>query len=59
MISRGQAANPLAPVTVLVPSHASGRDVTRFLGRTLNAGAGSAGVKALTLKDLRGDATAT
>lgn len=52
MISRGQAADPLAPVTVLVPSHASGRDVAHFLGRTLNGGAGSAGVKALTLKDL-------
>lgn len=52
VISRAQTANPLAPVTVLVPSHASGRDVTRFLGRTLNEGAGSAGIKALTLKDL-------
>lgn len=52
LISRAQAADPLAPITVLVPSHASGRDVTRFLGRTLNAGAGSAGIKALTLKDL-------
>ena len=52
MIGQAQAADPLAPVTVLVPSHASGRDVTRFLGRILNAGAGSAGVKALTLNDL-------
>lgn len=52
MISRAQAADPLSPITVLVPSHASGRDVTRFLGRTLNEGAGSAGIKALTLKDL-------
>ncbi|MCO4261500.1 PD-(D/E)XK nuclease family protein [Pseudarthrobacter sp. MDT3-26] len=52
IISRTQATDPLAPVTILVPSHASGRDVTHFLGRTLNAGAGSAGIKALTLKDL-------
>ncbi len=52
MISQAQAADPLAAVTVLVPSHASGLDVTRYLGRTLNGGAGSVGVKALTLKDL-------
>lgn len=52
IISHAQAADPLASVTILVPSHASGRDVTHFLGRTLNAGAGSAGIKALTLKDL-------
>lgn len=52
IISHAQATDPLAPVTILVPSHASGRDVTHFLGRTLNAGAGSAGIKALTLKDL-------
>lgn len=51
-VSRAQGADPLAPVTILVPSHASGRDVTRFLGRTLNKGAGSAGIKAVTLKDL-------
>lgn len=55
IISQIQAKDPLAPVTVLVPSHASGRDVANFLGRTLNAGAGSAGIKALTLKDLAGD----
>ena len=52
VIGRAQPADPLTPITVLVPSHASGRDVTRFLGRTLNGGAGSVGVKALTLKDL-------
>lgn len=55
IISRIQAKDPLAPVTVLVPSHASGRDVAHFLGRSLNAGAGSAGIKALTLKDLASD----
>ncbi|WP_426940055.1 PD-(D/E)XK nuclease family protein [Pseudarthrobacter sp. S6] len=55
IISRIQAKDPLAPVTVLVPSHASGRDLAHFLGRTLNAGAGSAGIKALTLKDLASD----
>ncbi|MDQ0733110.1 PD-(D/E)XK nuclease family protein [Arthrobacter sp. B1I2] len=55
IISRVQAKDPLAPVTILVPSHASGRDVAHFLGRTLNAGAGSAGIKALTLKDLASD----
>jgi ATP-dependent helicase/nuclease subunit B len=52
VIGRAQAADPLTPITVLVPSHASGRDVTRFLGRTLNGGAGSVSVRALTLKDL-------
>lgn len=52
IVGRAQATDPLAPVTILVPSHASGRDVTHFLGRTLNSGAGSAGIKALTLKDL-------
>lgn len=52
MISHAQAADPLAPVTILVPSHAAGLDVTRYLGRTLNGGAGSVGVRAFTLKDL-------
>ncbi|MGN7198590.1 PD-(D/E)XK nuclease family protein [Arthrobacter sp. SAFR-044] len=51
-ISHAQAADPLAPVTILVPSHAAGLDVTRYLGRTLNGGAGSVGVRAFTLKDL-------
>lgn len=52
MISHAQAADRLAPVTILVPSHAAGLDVTRYLGRTLNGGAGSVGVRAFTLKDL-------
>lgn len=52
IISDAQAADPLAPVTILVPSHAAGLDVTRHLGRTLNGGAGSVGVRAFTLKDL-------
>ncbi|MFC7847110.1 PD-(D/E)XK nuclease family protein [Arthrobacter sp. NPDC057388] len=52
IIGHAQATDPLAPVTVLVPSHASGLDVTRYLGRTLNSGAGSAGIRAFTLKDL-------
>lgn len=51
-ITAAQAANPLAPVTIIVPSHASGLDVTRYLGRTLGNGAGSVGVRAFTLKDL-------
>ena len=52
LISLAQAADPLTPVTILVPSHAAGLDVTRYLGRTLNGGAGSVGVRAFTLKDL-------
>ena len=52
MISHAQAADRLAPVTILVPTHAAGLDVTRYLGRTLNGGAGSVGVRAFTLKDL-------
>ncbi|MDQ0635081.1 ATP-dependent helicase/nuclease subunit B [Arthrobacter pascens] len=52
MIGQAQASDPLSPVTILVPSHGAGLDVTRFLGRTLNSGAGSAGIKAFTLKDL-------
>ncbi|MDQ0617340.1 PD-(D/E)XK nuclease family protein [Arthrobacter globiformis] len=52
LITQAQAADRLAPVTILVPSHAAGLDVTRYLGRTLNGGAGSVGVRAFTLKDL-------
>lgn len=52
MTGHAQAADPLAPVTILVPSHAAGLDVTRYLGRTLNGGVGSVGVRAFTLKDL-------
>ncbi len=51
-ITAAQATDPLAPIIIIVPSHASGLDVTRYLGRTLNNGAGSAGVRAFTLKDL-------
>lgn len=52
IISHAQATDPLAPVTILVPSHAAGLDVTRYLGRHLNGSAGSVGVRAFTLKDL-------
>ncbi|GAA1347709.1 hypothetical protein JOE65_001055 [Arthrobacter roseus] len=52
IVTEAQANNPLAPVTVMVPSHASGLDVTRYLGRTLNDGEGSAAVHAYTLHDL-------
>jgi ATP-dependent helicase/nuclease subunit B len=58
IIGRAQATDPLAPVTVVVPSHASGLDVTRYLGRTLNSGEGSAGVRAFTLKDLASELVA-
>ncbi|WP_181036350.1 PD-(D/E)XK nuclease family protein [Arthrobacter sp. B1805] len=51
-ITAAQATDPLVPITIIVPSHASGLDVTRYLGRTLNNGAGSVGVRAFTLKDL-------
>ncbi|SDH99960.1 PD-(D/E)XK nuclease superfamily protein [Arthrobacter subterraneus] len=51
-IAEAKAADPLAPITIIVPSHAAGLDVTRYLGRTLNSGAGSVGVRAFTLKDL-------
>lgn len=33
-ITEAKVSNPLAPITVLVPSHAAGLDVTRYLGRT-------------------------
>lgn len=52
LIGEVQSADPLAPVTILVPSHAAGLDVARHLGRTLNSGAGSVAVRAVTLKDL-------
>ncbi len=52
IVTEAQANNPLAPVTIMVPSHVAGLDVTRYLGRTLNDGAGHAAVHAYTLKDL-------
>ncbi len=58
-ITAAQAANPLAPITIIVPSHAAGLDVTRYLGRTLNNGAGSVGVRAFTPKDLATELVAT
>lgn len=57
-VAEAQAGNPLAPVTVVVPSHAAGLDVTRYLGRTLNAGRGSAAVSAFTLTDLASELVA-
>lgn len=57
-ISEAKGADPLATVTVIVPSHASGLDVTRYLGRTLNSGVGSVGVRAYTLKDLASELVA-
>ncbi|GAA1348340.1 hypothetical protein [Arthrobacter roseus] len=52
IVTEAQATNPLAPVTVMVPSHASGLDVTRYLGRTLNNGTGSVAIHAYRLHDL-------
>ncbi|WP_165802571.1 PD-(D/E)XK nuclease family protein [Arthrobacter sp. Bz4] len=57
-ITEAKVSDPLAPITVLVPSHAAGLDVTRYLGRTLNNGAGSVGVRAYTLKDLASEVVA-
>ncbi|EMY35411.1 RecB family exonuclease [Arthrobacter crystallopoietes BAB-32] len=52
MVGTAQAENPFAPVTVVVPSHASGLDVEHYLGRTLNDGRGSVSVRTFTLRDL-------
>ncbi len=57
--TKAQAENPLAPVTIIVPTHACGLDVTRYLGRNLNAGAGSTNIHAYTLKDLATELVAT
>ncbi|MGM0930084.1 MAG: PD-(D/E)XK nuclease family protein [Actinomycetota bacterium] len=52
MVGAVQADNPFTPVTVVVPSHASGLDVAHYLARTLNDGRGSVSVRTFTLRDL-------
>ena len=51
MVAVAKAA-PLAQITVIVPSHRSGLDVTRHLARTVNRGRGLLNVHARTLADI-------
>ncbi|GAB3523493.1 PD-(D/E)XK nuclease family protein [Arthrobacter monumenti] len=59
LVTESQGTDPLSPISILVPSHAAGLDVTRYLGRTLNSGAGSVSIRAFTLKDLATELVST
>ncbi|WP_166791364.1 PD-(D/E)XK nuclease family protein [Cryobacterium sp. Hh7] len=52
LVAAVKAASPFAPVTVLVPSHASALDVYRLLARRVNGGKGLVAVTCLTPGDL-------
>lgn len=58
LVQTAQIDDPFGPVTVVVPSHASGLDVAHYLGRTLNDGRGSVSVRTFTLWDLAVDLVA-
>jgi hypothetical protein len=50
LVHEAKAGDPFAPVTVIVPSHASALDIPRYLAR--KSGSGVVGVRAFTLIDL-------
>jgi hypothetical protein len=52
LVEVAKTGSPFASVTVLVPSHASGLDVRRFLTRRINGGNGLVALTCLTLADL-------
>lgn len=52
LVTEAKAGAPFAPVTVIVPSHRSGLDVTRHLARTVADGRGVVNVHAHTLADI-------
>lgn len=52
LVKDAKTGSPFAPVTILVPSHASGLDVRRFLTRQINGGNGLVAVTCLTLADI-------
>ena len=52
LVDEGQSISRLAPVTVIVPSRASGIDLRRYLARHANHGNGVLNVSTYTLGDL-------
>src|SRR5450830_1907423 len=52
LVGEAQSSSRLAPVTILVPSRASGIDLRRYLARHANHGNGVLNVSTYTLGDL-------
>lgn len=57
-VDRAQAADPLAPVTVIAPTRASAVDLRRAIARAAHGGRGALGVSATTLTELVTDLVA-